>query len=223
MADQEEAAGAPAAAPAAGHIAPMEPGHGPLISVSFQRNSTRNQKYLEAQPKTLGITQIGLSIYQIPWPCLIDSHHAASFAGFVRIPFIVSCIVVMIAGCLAIAAKTLHIPTLKASLVLQVFAIMASVFNILLVGLHFENFEYCSYYPYSYHNKTSDQTMLCGKLKNAYSHYSGGAMLVQLTLLAVSVTLAAYSCKVVNCCSPSSRMPVITVHAPSQAPPPTLE
>ncbi|KAJ3585474.1 hypothetical protein NHX12_014193 [Muraenolepis orangiensis] len=172
----------------------------------------------------LCITQIGLSIYQIPWPCLIAYHHARSVAALVRIPFIVSCIVVMIAGCLAIAAKTLHIPTLKACLVLQVFAIIASVFNIIVVWINFEDFESnCWYHNSYYHNKTNDQIMLCGNLKNAYSHYSVGVMLVQLTLLAVSVTLAAYSCKVINCCSPSSRMPVITVHAPSQAPPPTLE
>ncbi|KAJ3585480.1 hypothetical protein NHX12_014199 [Muraenolepis orangiensis] len=183
----------------------MEPGHGPLISVSFQKNSARNQKYLEAQPKTLGITQIGLSIYQIPWPCLIAYHHARSVAAFVRIPFIVSCIV------------------LKACLVLQIFAIIASVFNIILVLIHFESFESNCWYNQYYHNQTSDLTMLCGNLHNAYSRYSVGVMLVQLTLLAVSVTLAAYSCKVINCCSPSSRMPVITVHAPSQAPPPTLE
>ncbi|XP_042370687.1 uncharacterized protein LOC121964549, partial [Plectropomus leopardus] len=41
------------------------PAQSPLITVSFQRSAHRKEKYLEAEPKALGITQIGLSIFKI--------------------------------------------------------------------------------------------------------------------------------------------------------------
>ncbi|MEQ2241295.1 hypothetical protein ILYODFUR_023936 [Ilyodon furcidens] len=41
------------------------PAQSPLVAVTFQRNANRKEKYLEAEPKALGITQICLSVYTI--------------------------------------------------------------------------------------------------------------------------------------------------------------
>ena len=39
----------------------MEVEQGPLVSVTFQKNPARKQKYLEAQPKELGVQNINSS------------------------------------------------------------------------------------------------------------------------------------------------------------------
>ncbi|KAG7265634.1 hypothetical protein CRUP_029753 [Coryphaenoides rupestris] len=137
MADGEHAAAAAAAAATTGdNNPPLEAEQGPLVSVTFQKNPAYNQKYLEAQPKALGITQIGLSVYQVTWLCAIfASSHGNHPMTHMRTPFIIASEVVVVAGTLAIVARSLHIPTLRACLVLQIFAIIASVFNLIVVLL----------------------------------------------------------------------------------------
>ncbi|XP_076828326.1 uncharacterized protein LOC143474684 isoform X2 [Brachyhypopomus gauderio] len=50
-----------------------------------------------------------------------------------------------------------------------------------------------------------------------FDHTMGLEMLVQATQIALSVTLAAFCCKVIQCCNPQPSMPVIAVNTP-QAP-----
>ncbi|XP_041926524.1 uncharacterized protein LOC121690163 isoform X2 [Alosa sapidissima] len=45
-------------------------------------------------------------------------------------------------------------------------------------------------------------------------HYSAEIKVVMATILGISITLATYCCKVIQCCSPAGFMPVITVNAP---------
>ena len=42
--------------------------------------------------------------------------------------------------------------------------------------------------------------------QGAEEHYSAEAIVVLVTLIAISATLAAYCCKVIQCCSPVSHM-----------------
>lgn len=42
--------------------------------------------------------------------------------------------------------------------------------------------------------------------QDSTAHYFAELVLIQTALIAISVTLAAYCCKVVNCCSPGQRM-----------------
>ncbi|XP_061139938.1 uncharacterized protein LOC133157414 [Syngnathus typhle] len=91
-------------------IAPESSTQNPLVSVTFQRDPNRKQKYLEAEPKALG---------------------------------------------------------LRAGLGMQILSTVASFFN--------------------------------------------------SSRFAISVTLAVYACKVVNCCGPAGKMPVITVQTPPPA------
>ncbi|CAL8325568.1 unnamed protein product [Lota lota] len=213
MADEEDGT-------TTGDNPPIELQQGPLVSVTFQKNPARIQKYLEAQPKELGITQIGLSIYQMTW--VYAAFH--EFEYIFRVPFTIAFIVVMIAGSLAIAAKALHIPTLRACLTMQILAIVSSVLTVFLMLREFDNspLHFCWFY---YHNQTTAENILCERMgassAHAYSHLYVGGILVQLTLVAISVTLTVYCCKVINCCTPGSKMPVITVQAPPI--PPNLE
>ncbi|KAM6894452.1 uncharacterized protein PEZ65_022130 isoform 2-T2 [Lycodopsis pacificus] len=134
------------------------PAQSPLVAVSFQRNVHRKEKYLEAEPKALGITQIGLSVFQITCVAVFLSKGLSDEQA--DIPFFISSLLLIIAGSLAVAARNLHLPT------------------------------------------------------STNSHFFAEVVVIQAALFAISVTLAAYCCKVVNCCSPAPKMPVITVHVP---------
>lgn len=209
MADKEEGTRT------TGNSPPIEVEQGPLVSVTFQKNPARKQKYLEAQPKELGITQIGLTLYQMSWVFGLVYIDSVPGETFLRVLFTIASVVVILAGSLAIAAKTLHIPTLRACLTMQILAIAASVFIFILMFGGFESGLEGCYFAHELRNETTNQQSICDKLENAFYNLHAGGALVQTALLAISITLAVYCCKVINCCSPPSRMPVITLQAPS--------
>uniref|UniRef100_A0A8C5ABH1 Si:ch211-212k18.9 n=1 Tax=Gadus morhua TaxID=8049 RepID=A0A8C5ABH1_GADMO len=209
MADKEEGTRT------TGNSPPIEVEQGPLVSVTFQKNPARKQKYLEAQPKELGITQIGLSLYQMSWVFALVYIDSVRGETGLRVLFTIASVVVILAGCLAIAATTLHIPTLRACLTMQILAIAASVCGFILTMGQFEIgvLHGCWFGEHS-NRKTTEQS-ICEKMDNFFHYLHAGGTLVQTALVAISITLAVYCCKVINCCSPGSRMPVITVQAPS--------
>ncbi|XP_037832617.1 uncharacterized protein LOC108242261 isoform X2 [Kryptolebias marmoratus] len=133
----------------------------PLVSVTFQRDSRRKEKYLEAEPKALGITQIGLGLYKIIGVGVLLAKGQGEPS--LDITLIVLSLLVVIAGYVAVSAQNLHLP------------------------------------------------------KKMHAHFFAGGVLIQAALLAISVTLAAYCCKVVNCCGPAPKMPMITVQTPQRA------
>ena len=57
-------------------------------------------------------------------------------------------------------------------------------------------------------NKHMKQSTHCSNSCQQAStgHYLAELVLINTALIAISVTLAAYCCKVVNCCSPGQRM-----------------
>uniref|UniRef100_A0A8C8FXR6 Tc1-like transposase DDE domain-containing protein n=1 Tax=Oncorhynchus tshawytscha TaxID=74940 RepID=A0A8C8FXR6_ONCTS len=103
---------------------------GPLVAVTFQRNPHQKQKYLESHPKALGVTQIALSVFYISSVIVILTNGLSEVV--LDPPQIIGSVFVIIAGCLAIAAQNLHLPTLKACLGMQVVACVASVFNLIV-------------------------------------------------------------------------------------------
>ncbi|KAB5579449.1 hypothetical protein PHYPO_G00195190 [Pangasianodon hypophthalmus] len=183
---------------------------GTLVEVKFQKNPYQTQKYLEAEPKALGVTQIMLSLFFLSTIGLNWRDYSS------HIPVIISVIlssVSIIAGSVAIAAQNLHLPTLKACLGLQVVACVFSVISFIISsGLMVEHslFHYCWN---SYHGGTSEKNM-CDRMWSIYEHIVGIEMLVQVTQIALSATLAAFCCKVIQCCSPRDNVPVIVVNAP---------
>nr|XP_040039048.1 uncharacterized protein LOC120823049 isoform X2 [Gasterosteus aculeatus aculeatus] len=187
------------------------PAQSPLVAVSFQRNVHRKEKYLEAEPKALGITQIGLSVFQNSCVAVLLSKGLSH--GPIGIPFFISSLTLIIAGSLAVAAQNLHLPTLRACLGWQIVACGASVFNLICCFLKMDfGSSFCWYFLYDSDFSTVEET--CKKIEGATSHFSAEIIVLEVALFAISATLAAYCCKVVNCCSPAPKMPVITVHAP---------
>ncbi|XP_068569791.1 membrane-spanning 4-domains subfamily A member 4A-like [Cebidichthys violaceus] len=183
----------------------------PLVLVGFQRNVRRKEKYLEAEPKALGITQISLSVFQITCVAVFLSNGLSD--KWTDIPFFISSLLLIISGSLAIAARNLHLPTLRACLGMQIVACGASVFNFIisLVKMDIMHYGCWSYY---YDANSTHLEEICHKLESTNSHFFAEVVVIQAALFAISVTLAAYCCKVVNCCSPAPKMPVITVHVP---------
>ncbi|CAL8384576.1 unnamed protein product [Arctogadus glacialis] len=210
MADKEEGTRT------TGNSPPIEVEQGPLVSVTFQKNPARKQKYLEAQPKELGITQIGLTLYQMSWVFGLVYIESVRGETYLRVLFTIASVVVILAGSLAIAAKTLHIPTLRACLTMQILAIAFTAFGFIIMLGEFGNGRHdCYFLDFHDHNETTNRGSICVKMEHVFHNLHAGGTLVQTALVAISITLAAYCCKVINCCSPGSRMPVITLQAPS--------
>uniref|UniRef100_A0AAQ5WWR2 Uncharacterized protein n=1 Tax=Amphiprion ocellaris TaxID=80972 RepID=A0AAQ5WWR2_AMPOC len=165
----------------------------PLVAVTFQRNVHRKQKYLEAEPKALGITQVGLSMYMIICVAVFQAKGLSSLST--DIPFFISSLL------------------LRACLGMQIVSCGASIFNIICSLIKMEGMPYYCW-SYYYDNDTLHYGEICHKIENVQSHFFAGSVLIQATLLAISATLAAYCCKVANCCGPAPKMPVITVQTP---------
>lgn len=187
------------------------PTQSPLVQVSFQRNVHRKQKYLEAEPKALGITQIGLSAYQILCVAVFLSKDLSNVGT--DIPYFISTLLVVIAGSLAVAAQNLHLPTLRACLGMQIVACVACLVNVILSLIKMEDVpNFCYYYHYN-DNFTLHYGEICHNIESTQSHFYAECVVIHVALLAISATLAAYCCKVANCCGPAPKMPVITVQA----------
>ncbi|XP_008311046.1 uncharacterized protein LOC103380750 [Cynoglossus semilaevis] len=188
------------------------PAQSPLVAVSFQQNHQRAQKYLEAEPKALGVTQIVLSVFQITCVTVFLA------SGLSRVPVEVPCficsILVIIAGGVAVAAQNLRLPTLRACLGMQVVACIASFLNLLLT-LDKVGYTPSICWHYSYENMTQEYGERCYNIESAVSHLFAECAIIQAVMFAISVTLASYCCKVVNCCTTGPKMTVITVQAPA--------
>uniref|UniRef100_A0A8C7TQT3 Uncharacterized protein n=1 Tax=Oncorhynchus mykiss TaxID=8022 RepID=A0A8C7TQT3_ONCMY len=184
---------------------------GPLVAVTFQRTPHKKQKYLESEPKALGVTQIALSVFYISSVIVMFDNSMSMVVE--DLTHVIGSVFVIIAGCLAIAAHNLHLPTLKACLGMQVVACVASVFNLIVSVARMEAPNY-GCWKYGDGNLT-DYYKTCVLFNNSATHYFAELILIQTAIIAISVTLAAYCCKVVNCCSPGPRMPVITVQVPT--------
>ncbi|XP_026171277.1 uncharacterized protein LOC113135438 isoform X1 [Mastacembelus armatus] len=190
------------------------PAQSPLVAVTFQRNVQRKQKYLEAEPKALGITQIGLSVFQLICMSVFLAKGLSPMET--DIPVFVLSLLVIIAGSVAIAAQNLHVPTLRACLGMQIVSCGASVFNMICTLVNMGHLPSLCWFNY-YDNTTHESDGICHKIQDTHSHFYAEGALIHAALLAISVTLAAYCCKVVKCCTPAPKMPVITVHtSPAQ-------
>ncbi|XP_038849589.1 uncharacterized protein LOC120047996 isoform X2 [Salvelinus namaycush] len=180
---------------------------GPLVAVTFQKTAHKKQKYLESEPKALGVTQIALSVFYISSVIVILTNSISMVVE--DLTQIIGSVFVIIAGSLAIAAQNLHLPTLKACLGMQVVACVASVINLIVSVSDMAGHEY-GYGCWKYVEiNSTDHNDSCYSITASTEHYLAELVLINTALIAISVTLAAYCCKVVNCCSPGQRMVII--------------
>uniref|UniRef100_A0A4W5KGK4 Uncharacterized protein n=1 Tax=Hucho hucho TaxID=62062 RepID=A0A4W5KGK4_9TELE len=89
---------------------------------------------------------------------------------------------------------------------MQVVACGASVFNLIVSVSDMVGHRY-GYGCWKYVEITStDHNDSCYSITASTGHYFAELVLINTALIAISVTLAAYCCKVVNCCSPGQQM-----------------
>ncbi|KAL6490520.1 hypothetical protein MHYP_G00008650 [Metynnis hypsauchen] len=189
------------------HNAPNE--IGALVEVTFQRNPHQEQKYLEAEPKALGLTQIMLSLVVMSTTTVVIYVNAVD-----TIPYCITCSLSslgIIAGSVAIAAQNLHLPKLKACLVMQILTCAVSVVCFIFSFGSTVNM-YKTYTCWEYISLTVEQEF-CEEMTGAYTLLGGLEMLCQAAQVAISATLAAFCCKVIPCCSPRTSVPMIVVNA----------
>lgn len=179
--------------------------HSPLVSVSFQKNEERKFKFLEGEPKALGITQICLSVFHIS--CIAVLFGKNLLTTGLEIPSFIFSIFICIAGSLAIAAKKLHLPTIRACLGMELVACVSAItllaFNIIKM---LEHETYCYRY-------TGPGREACHSTESGHLHLFAELVLIEVALFAISVTLVVYASKVAHCCSPAPKVPVITIQA----------
>ncbi|XP_015196058.1 uncharacterized protein [Lepisosteus oculatus] len=191
------------------------PGKTPLVSLTFEKDPDRKRKFLEADPKILGVAQIMLSLFNIGMStigCLTVQHNCK-----VELASIFVSLCTIAAGSISISAQDLHLPKLKACLALQIIggALLVVVWPLHLGTI---NVVYSYKLCWTESNMTEARTTLCDSFQAVYGRISAEGELVQVALIAVCMTLAVYSGKAIQCCGQGSRMPVITVNSP---PPPS--
>ncbi|KAG5266654.1 hypothetical protein AALO_G00234650 [Alosa alosa] len=173
---------------------------GPLVQVTFQKDPNRKKKYLESEPKALGCTQIVLAFFLVNAGLLNGSLWWSTVE-------IINGIFPIIAGSVAIAAQNLSLRTFRACLGLQVFtSIICGVTLLCMLGMleDMHHHDPCRYWTYDEVNGTVYEA--CTMLLQVEDHYSAGTKVVLATILGISITLAAYCCKVIQCCSPAGFM-----------------
>ncbi|KAA0723033.1 hypothetical protein E1301_Tti005151 [Triplophysa tibetana] len=200
----------------AGSDAPVEnPLRSPsdLLEVTFQKNPNQTFKYREAEPKILGVTEIALTVFFI-------SSRTATFSedyesNRVIMPF---SSISIIAGGLAIAAEKLHPAMLKACLGMQI--VMCVIYGFILTTVthqipHMSFNSTC--WPYYDNESPVDGPFrgICNGIIEGYTHLELIYQLIMAVQIALSATLAVYCCKVIQCCSPSSHVPVIAMKSPT--------
>uniref|UniRef100_A0A3B1ITG3 Uncharacterized LOC107197785 n=1 Tax=Astyanax mexicanus TaxID=7994 RepID=A0A3B1ITG3_ASTMX len=192
------------------HNSPSETGA--LVEVSFQKNPNQVLKYLEAEPKVLGVTQILLSSFLIS--ISITSLQKSIYRA--QIIFCSLSTVGIIAGSVAIAAQNLRLPKLKACLGMQIVLCVVSVTSFFMSsGVIMYTHVYHRCWEFEHDNHTSKIFDMCEGLSIAYDHVKGLEMLALGAQIAISATLSAFCCKVIQCCSPRSSIPTIVLNAAS--------
>ncbi|XP_066578638.1 membrane-spanning 4-domains subfamily A member 4D isoform X1 [Amia ocellicauda] len=187
---------------------------GPLVTVSFQKNSSFTQKFLEGEPKALGITQIMLSVHVISI-ALMNWFNEMEQLDMMIVRLICS-LITIIAGGVAISASNLHMPRIKACMAMEIIGCVCSVF-LIFANLAIHTNSPIMYSCWMRWNKTMVEERVCQQLTEITDHISAEQLLVQVVITVLCITLAVYCGKAVRCCSPASRMPVITVNAPGPA------
>uniref|UniRef100_A0A4W5N9A9 Uncharacterized protein n=1 Tax=Hucho hucho TaxID=62062 RepID=A0A4W5N9A9_9TELE len=158
---------------------------GPLVAVTFQRNLHQKQKYLESQPKALGVKHPE-QINEV-WSDSVIVIFTNDLSMLVLdLPQNIGSVFVIVAVSLAIAAQNLHLPTLKACLGMQVVACVASVFNLIVSVSYMEGPSYVCW-KYDLGNLTDYYktcVFLCEYLQTVYQYV---LVIIQCTVHSESI------------------------------------
>ncbi|XP_052417233.1 uncharacterized protein LOC127961953 [Carassius gibelio] len=184
---------------------------GTLLEVNFQKNHRQKYKYLEAEPKILGVTEIALTVFFV----VSKISFYVRLSELYRFMLGLSCVGI-ISGSVAIASQKLHLPTIKACLGMQVVTCVAYTFCFLgTVAEPYSETIGC-WYNFN-HSEITHENDLCLQIEKGFSLQYSIDQLVEVTQIVLSITIAAYCCKVIPCCAPRSHVPVIVMTSPTAA------
>ncbi|CAB1344998.1 unnamed protein product [Coregonus sp. 'balchen'] len=198
---------------------------GSLFDVTFldhdfpgaETETPTRKTYQEFQPKALGVSQITLGVFVLNSVYVSVANRLDQRNE--EVTRAIGSLSAIVAGSVAIAAQSLHVPTLKACLGTQLAACLMAMFNVVVVG---EKLSDTHLVPDCWHftdyNNTHHHHTTCDKLMNAVYPFYVEWFLVHATLLGISVTLTIYSCKLLRFCSPAApSTPVVTAYtSPAQ-------
>ncbi|KAJ0006443.1 hypothetical protein NQD34_013716 [Periophthalmus magnuspinnatus] len=186
----------------------------PLVSVSFQRNEQRKLKFLEGEPKALGITQILLIFFHMS---CIATLTASGLGKELAIPHFVASVFKIIVHIPLYKKNTIEMFSvnfkLRACLGMEIFSSVACLVNLIVSLLQMESRHSC-YYVSDEDRPYCLNAEVCRFYDSANAHLFAELVVIQVALFAISITLTVYACKVVNCCSPAPKVPVIMIQAP---------
>ncbi|XP_041093406.1 uncharacterized protein LOC121305730 isoform X2 [Polyodon spathula] len=191
---------------------------GPAVTIHFEKAQNRIQKFREGHPGPLGVTQIMLGLFNFGFIIILTVQFQKPSEDIWF--HITAAFLVLIAGALAIACdKTLRLPLIKACLGMEVLGSAYICFILFFFGsFTVVNYpDYQAYCEYHFENETHSQELrLCQKYEIVKNYVVMEMDFVFLTQVAVSITIASYCCKAVQCCGAPRSVPVISVQQPSQ-------
>uniref|UniRef100_W5N6T5 Uncharacterized protein n=1 Tax=Lepisosteus oculatus TaxID=7918 RepID=W5N6T5_LEPOC len=204
---------------------------GPLLSLSFQKDPEQKKKFLDSQPKALGVTQITVSLFTLSMGIVLVKEDISR-------PEEILCIVVTLiimfqspfAGGLAIAAVSLHLPTaglpgwlwsacsMKACLVMEIISSICTGLGFFIffayqfiLRIVVSDFNFC----WRFENSTQPELRICRQFFELSMFFHNEQCLMLALNFTLGVTICSYCCKAIRCCGPASSMPVIVLNAPS--------
>ncbi|XP_067915912.1 membrane-spanning 4-domains subfamily A member 15-like [Heterodontus francisci] len=162
------------------------------------------QKFLEGEPKALGVTQVMIGLVEISFgvPLVLTPHlGATSFAAS-----LVMGIVFIVSGALSIAAgKNPHIKLLRACLAMNIISSFLAACGVVIYIVNIAMTPECI-----------SMSTHCEQVGYLYSTiYYTLVVLLIFTILefTVSIVISAFVCKSTRCCHAYSSMPVILLES----------
>ncbi|XP_041093193.1 uncharacterized protein LOC121305582 isoform X2 [Polyodon spathula] len=169
---------------------------GPAVTIRFEKVQNRIQKFREGHPGSLGVTQIMLCVFFFACGTIqYGSPFAEHWAEVAAVFLIKACFCMEVLG----SACT---------------GFMLFIYSWPTVGYYSSYHPYCEY---RFWNETHSQELkLCQKYELISDFVYMESLFALAAQVAVSITIASYCCKAVQCCGAPRSVPVISVQQPSQ-------
>ncbi|XP_038654772.1 membrane-spanning 4-domains subfamily A member 15-like [Scyliorhinus canicula] len=182
------------------HLYTTDPAATPGGNTPITPQTAYAQKFLEGEPKALGVTAVLIGIVQILFGIPL-----ALFTNFLPIilasPFLIGTMFV-VSGALSIAAEqNPHIKLLRACLATNIISALLAISGVIVYLIDIQEVQICIVHSWNCQGPPQFYALM----------YYTFIVLLLFTLLelTISIAIAAFVCKSTRCCHPYSSMPVL--------------